>query len=232
MEDWTSYRPADFVPYTAESWFALVERVGEDLWPFHVFTIALGLAMPMLVRSGRGRIAFVLLALAWAWVGWAFMVQRYAFLNWAGEWLGWVFFGQAALLAALATGWRWARAERRRRDAVQWIGLAVALVGLAGLPAITGTGGGAPFRAETFGIHPDPTAVTTIGIALLGLRPGAMALALSIPVVWCVVSGVHMNVLGIAWWPLPLLVSGCALIAFGRYALAGHGSSARAQPPK
>lgn len=232
MDGLTSYRPADFVPYTAESWFALIERAGEELWPLHVVMLAAGLAMPWLIRSGKGRIAFLLLAGAWFWVGWAFLMERYSVLNWAGEALGRAYLLQALVLLAVAIGWRWAGASARHRNRARWTGLALALIGLLGIPAVSALIGGGPAHAQTFGIHPDPTAVTTIGVVLIALRPGATALALLVPGVWCALAGVHLNVLGIAWWPLPPLVAGCALVAFGRQALAGRRSWTHGQPPK
>jgi hypothetical protein len=208
VADWLGYRPADFVPYTTDVWFSLIERVGEDFWPLHVAALGIGLSMAWLLRTGRGPVALLLLAAVWAWVGWAFLIQRYSVLNWAGGLAGWMFMAQAAVLALAAAGWRW-YGDRRQR--LHWTGLALVALGLLAVPIVTAVAGGSLLRAEAFGLHPDPTVIVTIGIVLCSLRPAAQAAALLIPGLWCVLSALHLQVLGVWWWPLMLASALCAV---------------------
>jgi hypothetical protein len=76
------------------------------------------------------------------------------------------------------------------------IGIVIALVGLIGLPFIAPITGGTWLQAEVFGIHPDPTAITTLGLAVILFRGWAMWLIAIIPALWVLISGLTLWVLG------------------------------------
>jgi len=217
-----SYALVDFVPFSAEVYFRLLERVGESSWPLHLATLVLGIAAMILMWRGRGRIACVLLAAPWAWVGITFFEQRYAQLNWAGGWFAGAFLLQAAgllLLAAIGAGFdSTAIAPRRTLTAVRHLsvprvgGSILAGFGVLAYPVIGPLSGFALFQAETFGVHPDPTAVATLGILLVGLRGFGLWLAVLIPALWCVVTGLTLHVLDAPWTQIPLAVAVLALV--------------------
>ena len=199
IDDWSSYRIADFIPFTADVYFRLIERVGEAFWPLHLLTVAIGLVTVLLALFGRGRAASVLLALVWGWVGVTFLIQRYAQLNWAGEYFGWGFLAQAALLALIALTGHGLATAGRPPGVSGWAGLALAVAGLLLYPLIAPLAGHGWFQAETFGIHPDPTAVATIGVLLLLLDGAWRWLAFVIPGLWCLISLLTLQVLDAQW---------------------------------
>ena len=199
IDDWASYRVADFIPFTAEVYFRLIERVGEAFWPLHLLTVAMGLAALILALRGRGRIACLLLAAVWAWVGMTFMMQRYAQLNWAGEYFGWGFLVQAAFLALIALIGLGLAGSGRPRDIPGRMGLVLATVGLVLYPFIAPLAGPGGSQAETFGIHPDPTAVATIGILFLVFDGAGRWLAVLVPILWCLISAMTLQVLDAPW---------------------------------
>ncbi|MEA2118036.1 DUF6064 family protein [Halovibrio sp. HP20-50] len=195
MNEWTSYRLQDFIPFTAEVYFRLLERIGETFWPLHLLTLALGAAALLLALKHRTRLACLLPAPLWAFVAVAFFFQRYAELNWAGGYVGNAFIAQAVLLALVAlTGWGLDKASRATNLPVA-IGIAITLFGLIIMPLIAPLSGGSWYQAEVFGIHADPTAVTTLGLVLIMLRGFALWLAAIIPALWLVVSGLTLQVL-------------------------------------
>jgi len=222
LGDPASYSVADFVPFTAEAYFRLIERFGEMVWPWHGATLVLGMAAVILAWRGGPRIACALLAVPWAWVGIAFLGQRYAQLNWAGSWFAGAFLveaGMLLLLAATGAGSDHAGAARaagqapvREYSVPRTGGLVLAALGLVAYPAIAPLAGFGVFQAETFGIHPDATAIVALGIALIGLRGAALWLAAVIPILWCVVTGLTLQVLDAPWAPVPLAVAVTALI--------------------
>lgn len=113
MNEWTSYQLQDFIPFTADVYFRLLERMGEAFWPLHLLTLALGAATLVLALKHRTRIACLLSAPLWAFVAVAFFIQRYAALNWAGGYVGDAFIAQAVLLVVIAlTGWGMDKAPR------------------------------------------------------------------------------------------------------------------------
>src|SRR6056297_196023 len=223
LGDSGSYALVDFVPFTAEVYLRLLERVGESSWPLHLATLVLGVAAMILMWRGRGRIACVLLAAPWAWVGITFFEQRYAQLNWAGGWFAGAFLVQAAgllLLAAMgaafdrgaATTQRSAHSGILQQGAPLAGGLILAGFGVLAYPVIGPLSGSALFQAETCGIHPDPTAVATLGILFAGLRGFGLWLAVLIPALWCLITGLTLYVLDAPWTQIPLAVAVLALV--------------------
>jgi len=199
MNAWTSYQLQDFIPFTAEVYFRLLERMGETFWPLHLLTLALGAATLVLALQHRPRLACLLPAPLWAFVAFAFFFQRYAALNWAGGYVGNAFIAQAVLLVVMAlTGWGMDKAPRSNSPPTI-MGTAIALFGLILMPLlmplIAPLSGGTWYQAEVFGIHADPTAVTTLGLVLIMLRGFALWLAAIIPALWLVVSGLTLQAL-------------------------------------
>ena len=210
LDDSAGYALADFVPFSAEVYFRLIERVGETFWPVHGAALMLGLAALTLTWRGSPRMACALLAVPWTWVGVTFLGQRYAELNWAGSWFAAAFVVQAGVLLTLAAagigfeGIKAAGAVHRQPAVARPAGLMMAGFGVIVYPLIAPLSGFGLFQAEVFGIHPDPTAVATLGIALAALRGPLLWLAMAIPVLWCVISGLTLQVLGAAWAIVPL----------------------------
>lgn len=204
--DWLSYRLGDFIPFTNEVWFRLVERVNEAWWPLQFPVIVLGLAALVLAWRGRPRLALALLAPAWASTGIVFHLQRYAELNWAAVYFGAAFLVHAVLLLTLALFGR--MPERRvERTPGTFVVAAVALFGLVAWPAIVLVTGHGWNRAEVFALHPDPTAVASLGVALLALRGIRSGLATVIPLLWLGVSILTLVALQLPWaWVLPCVV--------------------------
>jgi hypothetical protein len=194
MNTWSSYTLQDFIPFTADIYFRLLERMSETFWPLHLMTLALGVAAVWLALNNRARLASVLIAPVWGFVGFAFFIQRYAELNWAGAYIGYCFLAQATLLLLIALTGVGLNSRPRKRPATV-IGVVIALVGLIGLPFIAPFTGGSWFQAEVFGIHADPTAITTLGLVLIMFRGWALWLSAIIPVLWLLISGLTLLVL-------------------------------------
>jgi hypothetical protein len=222
IADWTSYALADFIPFTPEVWFRLVERVNVAGWPLQFPGIALGLAALVLTWRGRPRLALTLLAPAWASAGVVFHLYHYAELSWAAVHFGAAFLAQAALLLTLA---RFGRMPDRRveRTPGTVVVAAVALFGLVAWPAMVLVTGHGWNRAEVFALHPDPTAVASLGVALLALRGLRAYVATLIPLLWLGVSTLTLVALQLPWaWVLPCLVV-VALAGAVVVSRSGHG---------
>jgi len=222
MGDWTSYAVADFIPFTAEVYFRLIERVSEDWWPLHLFTLGVGLAAAALGWAGRVRFAGGLLAAALVWVGATFLIAEYAQLNWAGVWFGRAFVIEAALLLLFVftrprgpkASWRWSGSELA--------GLALAVLGVLVYPLIAPLAGYGWSRTEVFGIHPDPTAVAALGIALVMLRGWRLWIIAVVPLSWCLISGLTLQVLQAPWFLVPFVAIGAALFGMVWRGVAGR----------
>ena len=203
IDGWASYALADFVPFTAEVYFRLIERVNTAWWPLQLPAVALGLTALAFAWRGRARPALLLLVPAWAAGGAVFHLRHYIELNWAAAWFGGAFLAQAALLLglALARGVHERHRGHTPRDAVA---AALALCGLVGYPAVALIAGHGWARAEVFALHPDPTAVATLGVVLVALRGVRAGLAALVPLLWLAVATLTLLALEAAWaWLLP-----------------------------
>lgn len=220
MSDWASYQLQDFIPFSAEVYFRLLARMGEDFWPLQWATLALGaLALAVAIR-GRARLALLLLVPPWVFVAVAFFAQRYVTLNWAGDYLCWAWLLQGALLAGIAGCGIGCERARPHPTPSFLIGMLLMLIALIGMPLATSASGVGWQQAEFFGLHPDPTALFTLGIALIVLRGPALWCAVLIPMLWIAVSALTLLV----------LESPRAVALFAAVALGGVGLVCRSWP--
>jgi Family of unknown function (DUF6064) len=189
MSEWWTYSLSDFLLFSPRTYYRLLELHNAAVWPAQVLALAVGLAIAaMLPRPGpwQGRIVAALLAACWLWVAWAYLLTRYATINWAAPYVAAAFAGEALLLALVGTAGRFSM----RPDA-RWagrIGAGLYVFALAIQPLIGLLVGRAWSQVEVFGIAPDPTVVATLGVLL---RAAALArwVLLPVPVAWCAVSG-------------------------------------------
>ena len=185
MSEWWTYTLSDFLMFSQRSYFRLIALYNEVVWPVHLLALAAGLAVIGCIARPdvrTRRIALLVLAAAWAWVGWAYHLERYADINTAGPWFALAFGVQAAMLCFMALRPHDAApAGMQKQVALGLTGLAVIAYPLLAL----GSGRGWN-QAEVFGIAPDPTAIATLGV-LLACR--AHPIAWLIPLMWCAVSG-------------------------------------------
>ncbi len=195
MNEWMSYRLQDFIPFTSDVYFRLLEGMGEAFWPLHILTLALGLAALLWALGRCPRLCCLLLASLWVFVGVAFFLERYSDLNWAAHYMGSAFFTQAAFLALIPLIGGSTDGSRHGKKAPVALGAATALFGLIGYPLIAPLSGGSWFQAELFGIHPDPTAIVTLGIVLIAFRGLAMWVLAIIPLLWILISSLTLYVL-------------------------------------
>ncbi|ADH90867.1 conserved hypothetical protein [Ancylobacter novellus DSM 506] len=217
MSEWWTYRLDDFLLFAPRTYWRLFEAQNAALWPLHPVTVAAGLALLLLIASRPDRARFwtgLVLAALWAFVGWSFLMNRYAAINWAVAYVASAFFLQAGLLllaALLPRGLAFAR-----HDATSWAGLLLALVGLLLYPALPLVFSRPWTSAEVFGIAPDPTAIVTLGL-LMAARGAWLAVLLPIPLLWCLVSGLTLWAMddAQAWLPLAVAAIG-VLLALAR----------------
>src|SRR5688572_26516809 len=86
MPDWWTYQLSDFLLFSPRTYYRMIERYNEELWPAHLLTLALGcviLVMLLRPKPGHQRIIWSTLTVLWIWIGWTFLWRRYATINWA-----------------------------------------------------------------------------------------------------------------------------------------------------
>ncbi|VXC42894.1 DUF6064 family protein [Massilia sp. 9I] len=203
MSEWWTYSLSDFLMFSARTYYRQFALMNREWWPLHLLAFAAGIALLVCMRrAGGARIGFALLAVAWAWTGWAYHLQRYADINTGAPYFAAGFFLQAALLAWMAQR---PQAPVDHRGHVALVLLVVALA----YPALAPLNGRALEQAEMFGFAPDPTAVATLA-ALLAWR--ARWPLWVIPLLWCGASSATQHELHAAQAWLPAVL---ALLALG-----------------
>jgi Family of unknown function (DUF6064) len=217
LSEWWTYRPSDFLMFSAATYRRLFELHNAAQWPLQWVWLALGLGLLLhTLRRGRwaGPLLLLALAAAWLWAAWTFHWQRYATINWAAPWFAGVFALQAVLLMAAA----WRSTGRHAAPAVgrPRLGTTIMLLALLVWPLLSAALRGGLHQAEVFGLAPDPTALATLG-ALLLLRPAFASVWLQrllwcIPLLWCSISALTLWTMGEtqAW-----AVAAVALLALG-----------------
>jgi hypothetical protein len=187
MPEWWTYSLSDFLMFSSRTYYRQFELLNAEVWPAQVVALALGLAIPALWwrKLHAGRIAAIILAAAWLFVAWAYLVGHYDDINWTGK-----YFAAGFALQALLLIWTAARRRLALRGTSDGFGRAgMALFGLAlvGYPLLAILFGRPWTQAEVFGSAPDPTVMATLGIVAAAVRPHWELLVL--PLIWCAFSG-------------------------------------------
>jgi len=240
MSEWWTYRPGDFLMFAPATYWRLFELHNATWWPAPPLLLLAGLAWTgwlawtarhaPFARAAPGsstppagapwlRLGAAGAAAAWAFVATAFLLHRYAPINWAASAFAAGFLVQAAGLATLAALPGLALAPHGRRRSVGLLLCAWAVVGQPLLAVATGR----PWaQAEVFGLAPDPTAIATLGLLLwtsTTWRPARwLPTALAIlPVTWCAISAATLWTMGSAqgWVPAAAVLV-AAWAAWGR----------------
>lgn len=201
MLDW-SYRLSDFLLFSPRVYWRMFELHNEALWPLPLATFALGAAMlafAVLRPQQSARPIVILLAILWAWVGWSFVWERYATINWAALYIAPLFGLQALLLLLDGLPDRLPFDQGGLRRVA---GYGLFTLGLAGYPLLAPLSGRTWTGAEIFGIAPDPTAIGTLGLLMLTRAKMALLLLL-IPILWCLFSGATLWAMNawVGWLP-------------------------------
>ncbi|RWM74599.1 MULTISPECIES: DUF6064 family protein [Mesorhizobium] len=213
MSEWWTYRLEDFLIFSPRVYWRMFELANAAFWPLHLLTLAAGLAIVLLVLRRPPRhglwIALVLAAL-FAFVGWSFLSSRYAVINWAIAYVA-PAFGLQALLLAFGGAARGGLAFERR-DIAARLGLLIMAAGLVVYPLLPPLFRRPWTSAEVFGIAPDPTAITTLGV-LLAASGGPVPLLFAIPLLWLLLSGLTLHAMGDPQACPPLLAAGTTVAA-------------------
>ncbi len=220
MPEWWTYTLSDFLLFSPRTYYRLIERQNEAIWPGQIVTIGLGLFIAGLLgrpAPWQGRTVSAILAFLWTWVAWAFVWRRYATINWAATYLVCLFAIEVLLLVWIGVV-RGRLAFRWKRDAGGTVGVTLFIVSLALYPMLAPLLGRGWRQAEIFGVAPDPTVIATLGLLLLAEGLPRWGL-LAAPLLWCVVSGATLWAMGSpeAWVLLP-----AALLVFGSSAPRGR----------
>lgn len=193
MPEWWTYGLSDFLLFSPRTYYRLLERYNEAIWPGQLLTLGLGVAILGLLRGGgswQGRIVWATLAGPWAWVAWAFIWARYTAINWAAVYLLPLFVIEVMLLFAAGVIGQGLKL-RVTRDRRSILGIAIFTFALAAYPAIAPLVGRDWRQAEIFGVTPDPTVLGTLGV--LTLAEGRVRRwLLVVPLLWCVLSGLTL----------------------------------------
>jgi hypothetical protein len=212
MSEWWTYSLSDFLLFSPRVYYRLFELHNRALWPAHLLTSALGLAILfMLLRPLRARERTVpaILGVLWIWIAVTFFLQRYATINWAAVYVVPAFVLQGILLIWTGSRQKLLFAGVHQGSDIAVVGLFV--LALGAYPLIAPVMGRPWSAAEIFGIAPDPTAVATL--AVLALAQGHWRWWLMIiPLLWCAITGATL-------WTMEagdfFIAPGAAIVALG-----------------
>ena len=206
MEEWLSYRLGDFLMFSDRTYWRLFHLANAGLWPLPLAAPVLG-GTALVVASRRPesgtRLLAVLLALAWILVGWSFVWQRYAPINWGVAYAAPLFALQALLLGYLALSRVPAPSALRGVRGAAGFGLLG--WGILLHPLTAPVFGRPLVGAEIVGIAADPTAIATLGLALLLPSRSRSLVASAIPALWLGFSALTLHLLDAPERLVPLM---------------------------
>ncbi len=218
MDVWWTYRLEDLLLFSPRVYYRLFALHNQALWPAQFVVLLAGLVLlGCMVRPGPAgqRLMPLLLGLAWLWVGWSFLWQRYATINWAIEYVAPAFWLEGLALLGVAVS--------RRGLALPagswrtWLAALLFAMALLGYPLLAPLAGRSWGAAALLGFMPDPTAVATLAVLCLAPRRTAWLL-LPIPLLWCAITGATLWGLGAGEWfaaPLGALLALCLRLVPG-----------------
>ena len=80
MSEWWTYSLSSFLLFSPRTYYRLFELTNADVWPLQIVTLAIGVAIIVLIVRGTawsGRAVAAMLAALWLFVAWAYMLERY-----------------------------------------------------------------------------------------------------------------------------------------------------------
>ena len=179
-------------PFTAEILDSVIGQYNQAIWPLPIVACVLVVAavVPTLRPfPGSGRSVAAVLAVVWAWVGVGFHLGPAAAIDFAAPGYGAAFVLQALLLAWSGTV-RGNLAFRFRPDPAGWTGLGCVALGVVGWPLLAALAGQSWPSLPLAGTSPDPTALASIGLLLLGSARDRLHLIV-VPALWAAVAGLQ-----------------------------------------
>ncbi len=184
-----SYALSDFLLFSQETYLRLFELYNRDIWPLHVVALAASIGLMWLLwrrPAHAGRLIAAVLTIMWAWIGWAFHLERYATINIAASYFAALFAVVAVMLFGIGVlADRLRIADTGTTGARTGIGLVVFAILID--PLIGLADGRAWTELSIFGLGPDPTAIATIGVLLAA--EGRLRWLTAVPVViWCLIA--------------------------------------------
>lgn len=197
MAEWSSYSLSDLLLFSLQAYLGVFELLNTALWPAHLFILIAGLAIGVLVLKRtlvNQRIIWSVLGLLWIWTGWSFFFAEYAAINWAAMYVGPVFWLQGMLFALFAVAPR-SPDIRHTGSAADRMAIVLYLSALFGYPAATLALGRTLDSVEFLGISPDPGVAATLAILVVS-RGRFIWMAWIVPLLWCVLTGLTLWLLG------------------------------------
>lgn len=195
MREWLTYEFDDLLLFSERVYWRLFTLENAELWPMPLLAplaILAALALHSRRPSGGLRLLFTLLALSWFSIGSNFIMQRYAPINWTMSFAGPVFFLQAIAFAAMAFV---GPARGRLPMPAFRSAYALILAGTLAYPLLALVQGRSLAGAEIAGIAPDPTALVSLGAALLTTGRWPRLVAVTVPCLWLAQSALTLYVL-------------------------------------
>jgi hypothetical protein len=190
MSEWWKYTLSDLLLFSPRTYYRMIERYNEAVWPGQLAALVLGIViLGLLYRPARERRRIIagIVAVLWAFVAGAFLWKRYATINWVAIYFAWLFAIEAVLLVRLTF--------RPGRDVAGILGVGLFTFSLAFYPLLAPLMGRGWRQSEIFGVAPDPTVLATLGLLLMAEGPPRWW-TLAVPLLWCLVSGATLWAMG------------------------------------
>lgn len=214
MGEWSTYSLDDFLMFSPQAWYRMLELHNRAWWPLQIVAAALGTGLAWAVHRRLRpalRLGLVLAGAGLLFVAWAFHWGPHAGINLAAPYFALAFGTQGLWLIGLAVLRPPLALARGSSDATIRLALALLVGALLLYPALALVWLRPMAQAEWFALAPDPTMLAALAVVLMlpgsqGLRCPRVtgALLAVVPLAWCAATGLSLWTLGAAdWWLMP-----------------------------
>lgn len=186
------------IPFSPEVFFALFEAYNLAIWPAQLVAYGLGLLVLALVLkpSGPGSALIgAIVAAFWLWNGIVYHWMFFTPINFAAP-----VFAALFVIEALLLLWRFVLRRdltfRFQRDLTGSVGVSLMIFALAVYPLLGLAAGHGWPESASFGVAPCPTVIFSFGTFLVA-RPRVPFAILAIPLLWALIGGSAVWLLGI-----------------------------------
>lgn len=200
MLDWLSYSIEDFLMFSPETYYRMVEALHGWLWPLHILIFVVIIVLGINGRQYVGKWTVLLFGLSWLFVGVVFFYYQFAPIFWAADYIALAFVAQGLLL--IVTTFLTRNFIEDSQQAGKLAIYSLMAVALLFFPVSTIISGRSLVTSDFVFVTPDPTVVATFSLLCALRSPWWM---FPVPILWSVFSGLLLYAMESPWfWIVPL----------------------------
>lgn len=157
------------IPFHPEVYERILAAYNEAMWPAHLIFVLLGafaLVISLRQRWMETRMAPLIMAGVFFWVGYGYYILEFSDLSWAAKIFASLFIAEGLFFLGLSGLGKGLPIGGSSKTAIL-VAILICTYGVLGHPALVTKGSLNPQSLSSFGVHPLPTLIFTFGLLVL-----------------------------------------------------------------